>query len=195
MARKFIIILGGARSGKSSFAKDLAGRLGQKVLFVATAEPLDEEMTSRIERHRKERPVDWRTLEVSIEVGQKLGERIGDAEVILVDCVTLLVSNILTKGSGGLLLSQGDRKQKDENEEALSMMEKRVMSEMEELIAAADKYAGNFLVVSNEVGLGLVPETRLGRIYRDILGRANQLLAQHASDVYFMVAGIPVKMK
>jgi len=194
---KFVLILGGVRSGKSNFAQQMAGRLGDKVLFVATAKPLDDEMTLRIEAHKRKRPETWRTLEIDTKVGQQLREQIGDAEVVLLDCVTLLVSNILT-GEGGEPFSSpstGEEKGEGENDEAISEAERQVTTEVEDLIACIEKYKGIFIVVSNEVGLGLVPENKLGRIYRDLLGKANQFLAQHASEVYFMISGIPVKIK
>ena len=197
MAKKFILILGGARSGKSTFAQSLAKRLGERVLFVATGEPLDEEMALRIEEHKKTRPKNWRTSEIGTKVGQKLREQIEDADVVLLDCITLLVSNILTKEDGTPFSSPltGEDEGEGESAEAIPEAEKRVMAEMKELIECIDKHENNFIVVSNEVGLGLVPENKLGRIYRDLLGKANQLLARHASEVYFMAAGIPVKIK
>jgi len=188
MARKFIFILGGARSGKSSFAQGMAAKLGEKVLFVATGKPLDVEMASRIEEHKRTRPKNWRTLEIDIKVGQKLKDQIKDADVVFLDCLTLLVSNILTGETGGFFSNC-------EHSEAISEADSQVMAEMEDLIDCIDKHEGDFIMVSNEVGLGLVPENRLGRIYRDILGKSNQLLAQHADEVYFMVSGIPVEIK
>ena len=188
MAKKFILILGGARSGKSRFAQRLAEKLGTKVVFVATAEPLDEEMALRIEEHKRVRSKSWRTLEVRSKVGQKLAGQIDNAEVVLLDCITLLVSNLLT--------SSCHCEQSEAIPEATTTdPEKEVMAEIEDLIKCIDRYEGNFIVVSNEVGLGLVPENRLARVYRDLLGRANQLLAEHADEVYFMVSGIPVKIK
>jgi adenosylcobinamide kinase/adenosylcobinamide-phosphate guanylyltransferase len=197
LVKKFILILGGARSGKSSFAQSLAAKLGKKVLFVATGEPLDEEMASRIEEHKKRRPKNWRTLEIDTKVGKKLQGQIKDADVVLLDCITLLVSNILTKEDKKLLSSplMGEDKGEGATTEAISPAETQVMAEMEDLLDCIDKHEGNFIVVSNEVGLGLVPDNKLGRVYRDLLGKANQLLAQYASEVYFMVSGIPVKMK
>ncbi len=189
LAKKFILILGGARSGKSSFAQSLTKRLGKKVLFVATGESLDEEMASRIEEHKKMRPKNWRTLEIATKVGQKLQCQIKDADVVLLDCLTLLVSNILTKEGGA------PSRRQTHSAEAISEAEKQVMAEMEDLIDCIDKHDGNFIVVSNEVGLGLVPDNKLGRVYRDLLGKANHLLAQHATEVYFMVSGIPMKIK
>lgn len=158
------------------------------MLFVATGEPLDAEMALRIEEHKKVRSKNWRTLEINVNVGQRLEEQIGDAEVILLDCLTLLVSNILTEDSGGPPCYY-------EGNGAVSVAENRVADEIENLIKCIDKYEGTFIIVSNEVGLGLVPENKLGRLYRDCLGRANQLLARHANEVYFMVSGIPIAIK
>ena len=197
MAKKFILILGGARSGKSTFAQGMAAKLGKKVLFVATAQPLDEEMASRVAEHKRRRPKNWRTLEIDIKVGQKLQGQIKDADVVLLDCITLLVSNILTKEDAKPVCSPlaGEDEDEGENAEAIPQSERHVVDEIEKLIDCINKHAGDFIVVSNEVGLGLVPDNKLGRIYRDLLGKANQLLAQHASEVYFMVSGIPVKIK
>jgi len=208
MAKSFILILGGARSGKSRFALQMAEKLGKKVLFVATGEPLDDEMALRIEEHRRKRPQNWRTLEIDIKVGQKLKEQVGDADVVLLDCVTLLVSNILTKEGEesschcepfASCHSEGEKRPKNlaqgKLRETISATEKRVIDEIEELIECINKHKGSFIVVSNEVGLGVVPDNKLGRVYRDLLGKANQLLAQHADEVYFMASGIPVKIK
>jgi len=194
---KLILILGGARSGKSSFAQQMAERLGDKVLFVATAKPLDDEMALRIEEHKRRRVESWRTLEIDSNVGQQLIGQIGDAEVVLLDCVTLLVSNILTGEGRGPFSSPstGEDEGEAKNDAAISEAENQVMAEIKDLIACIDKHKGIFIVVSNEVGLGLVPDNKLGRIYRDLLGKANQLLAQHANEVYFMAAGIPVKIR
>ena len=177
MAEKCTFILGGARSGKSHFAQELAGRLGSRVLFVATGEALDEEMKARIDQHKKARPQAWQTLEAPTNIGRQLEKQIGDAEVVIIDCLTLLVSNLL-----------GAEPDHVEAEEQLTR-------EITELIACMDKLDASFIIVSNEVGMGLVPETKLGRIYRDLLGRANQLIAQRIDEVYFMVAGLPIKVK
>jgi adenosylcobinamide kinase/adenosylcobinamide-phosphate guanylyltransferase len=177
LAKQIILLLGGARSGKSRYAQQLASNLGDKVLFVATGEALDEEMQTRIAEHRKNRPKSWRTLEIPTGIGKEIKKGIGDAEVIVIDCLTLLVSNLL--------------RDKPDYPEA----EKRVASEINELIAAMEKLDASFVIISNEVGMGLVPDTRLGRIYRDMLGKANQLLASHATEVYLMVACLPVRVK
>lgn len=199
MAKEFVLILGGARSGKSSYAQALAGRLGRKVLFVATAEPLDEEMARRIEEHRRRRPHGWRTVEIVADLGRKLEAELGDSDLVLVDCLTLLVSNIVTRVSPGAVEKPAPGATPSQAVELkpteIAEVEKRVVGEVEDLIACINKYEGTFIVVSNEVGLGLVPDNQLGRLYRDLLGRANQLLARHAHQVYFMASGIPVKIK
>ena len=177
MAKKLIFILGGARSGKSRFAQELAGKLSNKVLFIATGEPRDEEMRARIDEHKKARPPSWRTLEIPTNVGEQLELKIGDAEVVIIDCLTLLVANRLGE------------------ELDYQKAEKPVLAEIDRLIASLDKLDASFIIISNEVGMGLVPETKLGRIYRDLLGKAHQLVAQCADEVYFMIAGIPVKIK
>ena len=174
---KNILIIGGARSGKSHYAQELALKSAQPVLFVATAEAGDEEMHSRIEEHKKSRPRTWHTLESPVKVGERIQRQIGNADVVLVECITMLVSN--------LLAGEGDERGKEE----------RLTTEIAQLIDCIDKLEATFIIVSNEVGLGLVSENRLGRLYCDLLGRTNQLLAQHADEVYVMVAGIPVKVK
>lgn len=200
MAEKVVFILGGARGGKSRFAQDMAAKLGEKVLFVATGEPLDEEMDLRIKQHKRTRPENWRTVEIASGVGRKLKGQIGDAQVVLLDCLTLLISNILTREAVEPSCSSEEEGQTqslvdDVPSYMASDVEKRVVSEIEDLIQCIDTYEGIFIVVSNEVGLGLVPESKLGRVYRDLLGNANQLLARHATDVYFMASGIPIKIR
>lgn len=172
------LILGGARSGKSRFAQELAAKQGRKVLFVATGEPLDEEMRARIDTHKKSRPAGWRTLEAPTNVARALKGKTGDAEVVIIDCITLLVSNLMG----------------DENTD-VGIWEKKVAAEIKSLITLLKNSKANFIIVSNEVGLGLVPTTPIGRAYRDILGMANQMLAGNADEVYLMVAGIPLALK
>jgi adenosylcobinamide kinase/adenosylcobinamide-phosphate guanylyltransferase len=171
-------ILGGARSGKSRFALELAAKLGKRVLFVATGEALDEEMYARIETHKRSRSPNWKTLEAPTDVAKALRNKIGDAEVVIVDCMTLLVSNLMGT--------------EDIDAETL---ENKVTAELKELIAFTRTREAHFIIVSNEVGLGVVPAYRAGRVYRDALGMANQMLARNADEVYFMVAGIPIPLK
>ena len=179
-----ILITGGARSGKSRFAQELAQRLGQPVLFVATAEAGDDEMRQRIEEHRRVRPTAWRTLETPTRVGQHIVQEIGSAKVVIIDCVTLLVSNILNQFLDPTSAHIDD-----------SLAEKAVTHEINELIDCLNRVAASFIIVTNEVGMGLVPDNKLGRTYRDLLGKANQRLAERADEVYLMVSGLPVRVK
>ena len=173
--KKTILVLGGARSGKSTYAQQLASGMGRRVLFCATAEPLDDDMLDRIEQHKKSRPCHWETLEVSRNVGRALCSLTARYDAVVVDCITLLVSNCLQDGS----LQAG----------------KIVSEEISSLIQFMGDKRSNYILVSNEVGSSLVPDNVLGRQYRDVLGRANQLLAGAADEVYLMVAGIPLKVK
>ncbi|MEW5762201.1 MAG: bifunctional adenosylcobinamide kinase/adenosylcobinamide-phosphate guanylyltransferase [Bacillota bacterium] len=185
MEGNLVLILGGARSGKSRFAQEMAARLSDRVLFVATAEPGDPEMRARIEAHRRERPATWRVLEAPLDVGRCLAGALEGVEVVVLDCLTLLVANVFTAGqdpvSGG-----GD---------CLPGAVRRVREEIEAFLEVVRGHPLHFLVVANEVGLGIVPENPLARYYRDALGMANQMLAREAGEVILMVAGIPVWIK
>jgi adenosylcobinamide kinase / adenosylcobinamide-phosphate guanylyltransferase len=174
------LILGGARSGKSSHAQSLAEATGKSVTFLATAQALDEEMERRIQKHRRERPAGWETLEVPCDIEAQISQIKSD--VIILDCITLLVSNLLMQFVKGDLV-----------DEAPFMI--AVQKEIEALIAAIHEQKQDWYVISNEVGLGLVPPYPMGRVYRDALGWANQRLAQEADKVLFMVAGIPMVIK
>lgn len=177
---QFTLILGGARSGKSTYAEELATARGGKIVYIATAQALDEEMTTRIQRHKQNRPESWQTLEIPRGIGAALEERGIEADVFLLDCVTLLVTNLVMEATNAEF----------EPDESLAMQ--KVDEEIEALLAWIANSPADWIIVSNEVGMGLVPEYPLGRVYRDLLGRANRRLAQEAGEVYFMVAGIPV---
>lgn len=186
------LVLGGARSGKSTFAEQLAGAWGgDDVLYVATAQAGDEEMQERIRRHRQERPPDWRTLEAPRDAGQAILQQGGDAHVILLECLTLLVSNVVVDAYEEVPASKTDVSLP----EAEAQAEKAVLAEVQTLIDVAQRPGRRVIVVSNEVGLGVVPPYPLGRVYRDLLGRANQILARYANAVYFLAAGIPMLLK
>ena len=174
------LILGGARSGKSSYAQSLAEETGKSVTFLATAQGLDEEMSARIRKHRAERPLTWETLEIPVGIAAHVHEI--RSEVIILDCVTLLASNLLMQFV------------KDDLVEEVPF-QLAVQKEVQELISAIHEQEQHWFLISNEVGLGLVPPYPMGRVYRDWLGWANQRLAREADKVIFMVAGIPMIVK
>jgi len=176
---RLILILGGARSGKSTHAQRLAKAHGGKVVFIATAEALDAEMRQRITAHQADRPADWQTLEIPYDVGQAFTHLSPPADIVLLDCMTLLVSN--------LLLLEGDIDQPD-----AVAAEERLDVELRWLLEAIRISRADWIIVSNEVVQGLVPPYPSGRVYRDLLGHANQRLAEQADEVYWIVAGIPV---
>lgn len=177
---RLTLILGGARSGKSSYAQSLAEETGKSVTFLATAQALDNEMSSRIQKHRAERPAHWETLEIPLDIATYLKQI--QTDVIILDCITLLVSNLLMQFVKNDLV--------DEAPFMSSLQE-----EMNELLSALRNTDQHWFIISNEVGLGLVPEYQMGRVYRDALGWANQKLAREADKVIFMVAGIPTAIK
>ena len=170
---RIILLLGGARAGKSSFALQLAKEISSKVCVIATAQALDTDMSERITRHRAERPAHWRTIEEPYQLDDALRQT-GDADVVIVDCLTLFVSNWLLRD--------------DQCEDALRQITR-------DFLAEAQSRPQTIICVSNEVGLGIVPETRLGRVFRDLLGRVNQDFAAAADEVYLLVAGLKSRLK
>jgi adenosylcobinamide kinase/adenosylcobinamide-phosphate guanylyltransferase len=173
MEKRFIVVTGGTKSGKSGFAVKLAHTLGNKVVFLATCIPRDEEMKKRVALHQKSRPPHWKTFEEEGNVVSVLKEIKNSCQVVIIDCLTLFISNLL-------LLGKSDKEIRDEVEKTAR----------EALIAPY-----NVIMVTNEVGGGLVPENELGRRFRDIAGEANQIVAGYAQEVYLMVSGIPIKIK
>ena len=183
---RITLLIGGVRAGKSRKALDLAHTRGdgRGVLFVATAQALDDEMRARIDAHRRERSADWDTLESPLDVADDLRRGLSASSrysVVIVDCLTLWVSNVL--------LSLPD----DADVEAIvGARTRELLDVVQTFVTAHDNSA---IIVTNEVGLGVVPATRLGRRYRDALGRANQLVAAVADEVTLMVAGLSMPLK
>ena len=177
---RLLLVLGGARSGKSSYAEQVAAEVGgDSVLYVATAQAFDAEMQARIDQHRAERPARWRTLESPTGVGDAILAAQDAERLILLDCLTVLVSNLLLGFEDPFA------------DEATAA----VQAEIDGLLRCVERLDAHFVVVSNEVGMGLVPAYPLGRAYRDLLGRANQQLAARADRVVFLVAGLPMVVK
>jgi len=171
---KITFILGGARSGKSSFAVKLAAENSGKTAFIATCEPLDQEMRKRIELHKQKRPREWQTFEAPYDIAAVLKNISGKFKIIIIDCLTLLVSNLMLKG--------------DKNDAEIE-------KEIHRIILLLKQSGSDSIIVSNEVGLGIIPQNELGRSFRDTAGRINQLVAKEADDAFFLISGIPWKIK
>lgn len=185
MAR-LIFITGGARSGKSRFAEELLEG-EDEVVYVATSIPFDEEMKSRVALHRERRNPNWTTVEAHKELDTLLAARAAGKGHVMLDCITIMVSN--------LILCDRDIDWDNPPAERLARIEDECRLEIERLLKFAAAFEGELLVVSNELGMGLVPPTPLGRYFRDVAGRINQLIAGKADEVYFMVSGIATKIK
>lgn len=180
------LLLGGVRAGKSARAVELAQTYAgsRDVLFVATAQAFDDEMRARITKHRAERPAHWSTLESVVELAHDVETRLATDQVtsvVVIDCLTLWVSN--------LLLTLAD----DDDAEAIVAL--HAASLLDVIAADIARSRRQWIIVSNEVGLGIVPPTALGRRYRDALGRTNQLVAAAADDVSLFVAGLAMVLK
>lgn len=180
--RKLILVTGGARSGKSSFAENMLLDL-DKVLYIATSIPFDEEMKERVNHHRKSRPESWDTLECYKNFKQNLLGRIDNYNGILLDCVTIMITNIILDTC------------KENTLEEFKYAEELALKEVKELLNIFKEFKGQAILVTNEVGFGVVPESRLGRYFRDIAGRVNQYIAKECRDVYLVVSSIPLKVK
>ncbi|PYI57507.1 bifunctional adenosylcobinamide kinase/adenosylcobinamide-phosphate guanylyltransferase [Paenibacillus flagellatus] len=176
-----IMVTGGARSGKSSFAERYAAHLAKCGVYIATAQAFDAEMEERLSLHRKRRDdsgFPWRTIEEPLHIAGWLRRHApADGEAVLIDCLTLWLSNWVLR------------------HESESDMERTVGDRVEELAAAVREYPGTVLLVTNEVGSGIVPEYKLGRVYRDLAGRMNQRVAEACGEVFLVTSGIPVELK
>jgi len=183
---KLILVTGGARSGKSTFAEETIKKMGDKILYVATAIAFDDEMKARIRKHREQRPQNWETVEAYKDMDVNLSGRLQGKDAVLLDCITVMVSNLmLEKGMDWESIAAC----------VIDEVEKSVKGEIEKLISIIKTSDVPFVVVTNELGMGVVPPSVLGRAIRDIAGRANQMLAGMAEEVYLCISGIPVKIK
>jgi len=191
---QLILILGGARSGKSAFAERLAASSGRTVTYIATATAGDDEMRTRIAHHRASRPREWHTIEEPLDLAGAVRQAYRLADVLLLDCVTLWLGNMLSQEPGQ---RENDDKSIEELRITSNLFDEACLKQVEALLAVVQSAEPNktLIVVTNEVGLGVVPAYPLGRVYRDTLGYVNQRLAQAADRVYLMVAGMAVDIK
>lgn len=179
-----IMVTGGARSGKSTYAEKLCRNKNENVVYIACAKVTDDEMAERIKKHQQSRPSAWQTLEQYKNFAGLTDKTEGD--VYLLECVTTMVTNLMF----------------DENvdfekctEHEINQIEQKILEEVKSLIAEFAETHKTLVIVTNEVGMGLVPAYRLGRIFRDIAGRINRYIAECADEVYCIISGLPMKLK
>ena len=177
---KIILVTGGARSGKSSFAEQLADSLALPVAYIATAEVWDREMAERVTLHQQRRPDHWTTFEAPQSAEQAIRQAADQVDAILFDCLTVYTSNCLLALPESM--TAGQRRE-------------QVLAALEKVISAALQFNGTVIFVTNEVGDGIVPDNRLAREFRDLAGLVNQRVAQAADEVYLVVCGLPVEIK
>ncbi|SDE84793.1 bifunctional adenosylcobinamide kinase/adenosylcobinamide-phosphate guanylyltransferase [Sporomusa acidovorans] len=180
MAGKIVLVTGGARSGKSTFAEEYAAKNGLRVAYIATAQIYDDEMRERVNLHQSRRPANWKTFEAPYRADEAMRQAVREADIVLFDCLTLYTSN--------LLLAPDAPQNREERRQV-------VLGSMDKLLASAKEGDGDVIFVTNEVGLGIVPDNALAREYRDIAGLVNQKVAANADEVYLVVCGLAVELK
>ena len=184
---KSILITGGARSGNSRLAENFMKDLSGPVLYLATAKVCDDEMRLRVEKHRQSRPACWDTIEAYRGLGKIISEKGSDYKGILLDCITIMVTN---------LLFDFPEMQRDEfSSESVEKAEEAIMAEVKDLIDGIASSPATVIMVTNELGSGVVPEYPIARAFRDIAGRVNQYLASQVDEVYLTVCGLPLRLK
>lgn len=181
-----ILVTGGARSGKSSFAEKLISERYELISYIATAMPYDDGMKDRIKKHKESRPSNWKTYEIYEEISGRINEISQESNAVLLDCITVMVTNLILKND-----VDWEKISMDEANE----IEKVLSEEVENLINEILKSKMDAVIVTNEIGSGIVPENKLARIFRDMAGRVNQKIAKASSEVYLTVSGIPIKIK
>lgn len=184
---RLTLITGGARSGKSHFAELLAQAAHLQVTYVATAQTEDEEMARRVEKHRLRRPSHWGLVEEPYDLRHVLRQHAGDRGLLLVDCITVWLSNLLLREISPF----SSPMTVDEQENAMDTL----LRSVQEVAELAVQIQPQVILVTNEVGQGIVPEYPLSRLYRDLSGKANQLLAQASENTYLVIAGYPLEIK
>lgn len=170
---ELILVTGGVRSGKSNYAQHLAKSFKSEVIYIATAEALDSDMKERIRRHKKSRDKSWVTIEEPIDVLGAVKKLSARRRVVLLDCLTLFISNLILKG----------------------LSDKAIYTEVRSILKGLRLKSDAAIIVTNEVGSGIVPDSKLGRRFRDLQGRVNQIISGEADSVYLLVSGIQIKIK
>lgn len=183
---KIVLVTGGARSGKSNFAEKLCIDQNNSTAYIATSIPFDDEMKDRVKKHKESRPQNWNTYEIYKDIYSIIKEISNKHKTVILDCVTLLVNN---------LMFTYDMDIDKANQEEINELEKYIKDQVKKLIEEIKKTNLYFVVVTNELGMAVVPDNKLSRVYTDIVGRINQQIASQSDEVYFVVSGIPMKIK
>lgn len=183
---KMILVTGGARSGKSHYAESLCREQENKTAYIATSIPFDEDFKERVKKHQQMRPREWETYEVYENIFEVIPEIAKEHQTVILDCVTLMVNNLMFKENLDY------DKMSNEEIDRLELMIKEQFLKLIEVVKKTELY---FVIVTNEIGLAPVAGNRLTRIYTDIIGRMNQLIAKNSDEVYFVISGIPMKIK
>ena len=183
---KIILVTGGARSGKSGFAESLCKARNNSTAYIATSVAFDDEMKERVRKHKESRPQEWQTYEIYKDIYTIIDEISQKHSTVILDCITLLVNNLMFVD--GIDIDNATEQEINELEEYIKDQVRKMIEEVKK----TDLY---FVMVTNEIGLGVVPSYKLGRVYCDFVGRINQMLGQLSDEVYFTVCGIPTKIK
>jgi len=180
-----MLITGGARSGKSRFAEQVAEKRGGQVLYIATSTAVDAEMAERILHHQQQRPAHWRTFESHRNLAEVILSHQHEFPTIILECVTTLITNLLFDIAGDTVPEDMD----------FPAIEQHITDQLGSLVATAQQSDAEVIIVTNELGMGIVPDNLLSRRFLDIAGRINQQLAAAADDVYLVISGIPIPVK
>ncbi len=183
---RIILVTGGARSGKSSYAEQLAADAGGDVAYIATARALDAEMKDRIARHQAQRPSSWQTVETTLHPSLAIGEQQNRVAVVLLDCLSVLITN-------HMLACDIDWELTTMN--VVHAVEQDILTEIKAIITTVHSGSSDLIAVTNEVGFGIVPASPMARFFRDCAGRVNQTMASAADQVYLVVSGLPMQLK
>lgn len=183
---KVVLVTGGARSGKSYFAEEICKNIGEKVSYLATSEAFDQEMKDRIEKHKKQRPSSWKTYEAYNNLIDLVPDIAKNSDTVILDCLTVMANNLLYHSNLDI---------EKATQAEIDALEKKIQEELVSFILALKFNKLNLVMVTNELGMGIVPENKMSRVYRDIIGRINQVAARYSDEVYFVVSGISQKIK
>ena len=192
---QFTLITGGARSGKSTFAERLAAQAKRPVIYIATAQIWDGEMAIRVKKHQEQRPSSWRLIEEPLNIQETLTQLKDEDGVILLDCVTLWLTNMLLAAEQSDHMHQSEPSESQNSTYIYKHIEPEILAKVQEVARLAQEIKPQVIFVTNEVGQGIVPENPLARVYRDLAGRSNQILARSAEQVYMVIAGLPLELK